>query len=59
MNNEEFESLKRDIRYAALPGRMSFGCLTLLLFVLAGCGAYGILFMTQFFWELAHLTGGH
>jgi hypothetical protein len=57
-NNDELESLRRDIRYAALPGRMGAGCLKLILFLLVACGVYGILFLFQFFWELSHLPGG-
>jgi hypothetical protein len=59
-NNDELEALRRDIRYAALPGKMSAGCLTLLLFLLAGCGVYAVLFLFEFFWELSRLpAGGH
>jgi hypothetical protein len=58
MNNEQFESLRRDIRYAALPGKMSAGCLTLILVLFAGCGVYAVLFLFEFFWELVRLPGG-
>jgi hypothetical protein len=59
MNNHELDSLRRDIRYAALPGKMSAGCLTLIVIVLFGCGVYAVLFLFEFFWELIHLQGGH
>ena len=59
MTNEELESLRRDIRYAALPGKMSAGCLTLVLFLLGCCGAYALCFLFTFFTELRRLSGGH